>query len=284
MTTLLRRGAVYRWLSGALPLLFSCLPAVAQHSESKVEDTVVVSPKEVQNIVDSMTKLANFDKDSGALSVDSASLSPATTKADAVVARSVPDSVIDSWKKDKDFAYANNPYYWKEDEPAKSGPSPFWRWVVKALGSEGFKYFIYFLLGSILLYAIIRVIAENNLRMFYRPPGKKKAGQDDETSPLEEDLEGQLQLALDAGDHRMAVRYLYLKTLRLLSDRELIRYHIQATNREYVGQLSGSGFGDAFRFLTGAYDRVWYGEFALGDGQFNRLHQYFQDFYKSIGG
>lgn len=284
MTTLLRRGAVYRWMLSAWPLFFSCLPAVAQHSRGKAGDTVVVSSKEVSDMMDSLNRQINADKDSGALSVDSASLSPATTKADSVVLRSIPDSVIDNWKKDKDFAYANDPYYWKEDEPAKYQPSPFWRWVAKVLGSEGFKYFIYLLLGGVLLYAIIRIIAENNLRMFYRPPGKKPVAREDETSPLEEDLDRQLQLALDSGDHRMAVRYLYLKTLRLLNDRELIRYHIQATNREYVGQLSGSAFGDPFRFLTGAYDRVWYGEFALGDGQFNRLHQYFQDFYKSIGG
>ena len=81
----------------------------------------------------------------------------------------------------------------------------------------------------------------------------------------------------------MAVRYLFLKTLRLLNERELIKYHIQATNREYVRQLSGSALGDPFRFLTGAYEKVWYGEFSLSEGQFEKLYPYFTDFYKMTG-
>ena len=116
-----------------------------------------------------------------------------------------------------------------------------------------------------------------------RSPAKAIAAPEEVASPLEEDLDQELQKALAAKDHRLSVRYLYLKTLRLLNGRELIKYHIQATNREYVRQLSGSALGDPFRFLTGAYERVWYGEFSLNDGQFEKLYPYFLNFNKSIG-
>lgn len=244
------------------------LPAAAQQHN----DTIVVSPEETKALIDSVVahvpkNLADNDTVGGSRS-GSGSLEHVRASADSIVFRSVPDSVIAGWKKDKDFAYANDPAYWRKKAPE--------------IHSNGlFLYFVYFLLGAILLYAIIRIVAEN--RLFYRTPAKAIAAPEETVSPLEEDLDLQLQKALAAKDHRMSVRFLYLKVLRLLSERELIKFHIQTTNREYVRQLGGTALGDPFRFLTGAYERVWYGEFSLSDGQFERLYPYFQDFNKSIG-
>jgi hypothetical protein len=78
------------------------------------------------------------------------------------------------------------------------------------------------------------------------------------------------------------VRYLYLKSLRLLSDRGLIHLHQESTNREYLAQLGSNAHRGLFNDLTIAYEKVWYGEFPLSDGQFGRLHQYFEDFYKTV--
>jgi len=194
--------------------------------------------------------------------------------------RAVPDSVMTRWKKDRDFAYANDPAWWapqKEEEE----DNRFLRFLGRLLSSRGFQYFIYFLLAGVLLYALYRIIAENNLRLFYRStanPGDRKQ----DVSLEEEDLDNGLEQALTAGDHRLATRYLYLKALRLLDAKELIRYHPQATNQEYISQTRPLPQGEPFRFLTGAYERVWYGEFAINTAQFEWLLRSFQDFYKSI--
>ena len=78
------------------------------------------------------------------------------------------------------------------------------------------------------------------------------------------------------------MRYLYLKTLRMLETRQLIRWHIQATDEEYARQMDTTPQGESFRRVMGAYERVWYGKFSLSDQQFARLFQYFQDFQISI--
>lgn len=196
------------------------------------------------------------------------SLESARVRSDSIVLRTGSDSVIAGWKKNRDFAYANDPAYWKKEAPVQYSPRLL-------------RYILYFLVAAIILYAIIRIIAENGL--FYRSPAKVGMAPEEAASPLEEDLDQQLQKALAAKDHRLAIRYLYLITLRRLNERELIRYHMQATNREYVRQLSGSALNEPFRFITGVYERVWYGEFVLSDSHFEKLHPYFQDFYKSIG-
>jgi hypothetical protein len=150
------------------------------------------------------------------------------------------------------------------------------------LASRGFEYFILFLMGGILLYAITRIIVANRLQLFYRPPRREVFVKTEEGSSPEDDLEGRLTHFMQTKDYRQAVRYLYLKTLRLLDDRGMIRYHQESTNQEYWRQLSATPQGGPFRDLVLIYEKVWYGEFPLGDALFIRLHQYFEDFYKSV--
>src|SRR5258708_2679294 len=57
---------------------------------------------------------------------------------------------------------------------------------------------------------------------------------------------------------------------------------ILTTDEEYARQLDKLPQGESFRWLMAAYERVWYGKFALNDQQFSRLFQYFQDFHTSI--
>ncbi|MBS1660983.1 MAG: DUF4129 domain-containing protein, partial [Bacteroidetes bacterium] len=133
-------------------------------------------------------------------------------------------------------------------------------------------------------YAIIRIMMENNVQLFYRSSRKKKGtiGIDDQPEELEDNLEQKLQQYISAQDYRQATRYLYLITLTLLNEKGLIRWHPEATNQDYQRQLSGSAWDRPFRALTGFYEKVWYGEFPLGQTQFERLHFYFQDFFKTV--
>ena len=254
-----RRNRTLLYRAGML-CLWACLSMVSVTAQ--VGDTVRIDQ-------DSSTVVARDKEGANSLPQDTA----------APVVRSIPDSIAAQWRKDPDFAYANDPAYWQQEHQDES-PGLLWR----LLGSKVFRYIFWILLGGLLLYAIIRIIAENNMRLFYRSPGKKggPAIREEQADRVEEDLEGQLQHFLQIRDHRQAVRYLYLKSLRLLSDRGLIRLHQESTNREYLAQLGSDPHRDPFSDLTIAYEKVWYGEFPLNDGQFGRLHQYFEDFYKTV--
>jgi hypothetical protein len=201
---------------------------------------------------------------------------------DSVILRSVPDSTVDAWKKLPRFAYANDPAYWRHERTA---PSPFFQWLARLLSSAGFRYFVYIVLGGLLVFAILRIMFENNLGPFYRRRTKKPtggAGAQNKDDAEEEDLDERLQYYLSRNDHRQAIRYLYLRSLRTLTKRGLIRGGGRSTNREYLRQLAGTPQEVPFRFLTGAYERVWYGEFDPGDAAFLRLHRYFDNFDKTI--
>lgn len=211
------------------------------------------------------------------------SVGTAASVPDTFVLRTLPDTLVARWKRDPDLAYANDPRYWRK-EPEKPEDHRFLLGLLEFLNSKGFVYSLYTLLGALLIYAIIRIMKENNVRLFYRS-GKKKTGLSGKDSPAEEmgaDLNQQLQHFIQARDYRQATRYLYLISLTLLNEKGLIRWHQDATNQEYLLQLKGSSWEASFRYLTGIYDRVWYGEFPLGESQFNRLHLYFEDFYKTV--
>jgi hypothetical protein len=265
-----------------LPFLLHGMRAVSQEATDTVvvTDTVskgVVAPPEAgPDTTPGNTYQDN--QESGA--IRSANKDRRTEE--AIRVRHIPDSVIRRYKGEKEFAYANDPAFWKKARPEEVHPSAFGRWLGRVLNSEAFRWLIYLLLGGALLYTIYKIVSENNLATFYRSPAKTKTAGAVE-DPVDEDLEAKLREAMQAGDYRAAVRYLYLGTLRTLRDKEWIQYHIESTNQEYVRQLSALPQGASFRWLTGAYEKVWYGEFPLNTDQFGRLHSHFAEFQKSIG-
>ena len=71
------------------------------------------------------------------------------------------------------------------------------------------------------------------------------------------------------------------KRLKLLDQRGLIRYHPEATNYEYVNQLSNHPLAADFRFQTTVYEYVWYGEFELSYERFQAVHANFLKLHKA---
>lgn len=195
--------------------------------------------------------------------------------------RSVPDTTTGRWQRNPVFAYANDPEYWKKRPQQQN---TFSLWLARLLVSKGFRYTILTLLGGLLLFAIVRIAMENNVGLFYRR-GKnpRAAGEGAEGLPEEENIDERIQHFLNAGDKRQATRYLYLRSLRLLADRGFIVWHAETTNEEYLRQLKGAPPEAAFRFVTRAYEMVWYGKFILTDSSFRRLYEHFMDLYKTLG-
>lgn len=190
--------------------------------------------------------------------------------------RSIPDSAVRDWQRRRAFEYANDSAYWRREPIGIKGPTR------NIFDTKAFYYFIYIFFGAVLLFALYKIIADNNLRGFYRRPTKVKLGVVDEAELPEEDLDVLLQRALGQGEHRSAVRYYYLKTLRMLEARRLITMHIKTTDEEYARQLDATPRGGDFRRLMGVYQRVWFGKFPISDVQFGTLLQYFKDFQSAI--
>lgn len=197
--------------------------------------------------------------------------------------RVVPEKVVDSLQHDKAFAYANDDRYIKqrEEEEEESGSS-FWDGFYNFFRNNTVRTFTIILLIAFLLFVIYRIIVVNNLFVFYRNKKIPVEEEQEEVDIRDENLDDRISKAIREKDYRSAVRFLYLKGLRLLNDKGWIRYHAQATNHEYVHQLNQNPVAGDFRFLTQVYDYVWYGEFPVNDEQFDRLQSDFKRFYQAV--
>ena len=92
--------------------------------------------------------------------------------------------------------------------------------------------------------------------------------------------------AIDAAavkqNYRLAVRLLYLQTLKLLADNALIDWRINKTNAAYVQELKDHQVQLQFLQLTNYFDKAWYGESKVIVEQFDKLKQSFSQFQQQI--
>ncbi|WP_143774284.1 DUF4129 domain-containing protein [Niastella vici] len=202
--------------------------------------------------------------------------------------RKVPDSTVNSLQKQKDFAYANDPEYWAHEQErqaetrSSSNNKSFWDYFNGFFAGKTIRTITYGILIAFFLFVIYRIIVVNKLFLFYS--GKKaKATESDEAIDIADDnLDEKIQKAVAAKEHRLAVRFMYLKALQRLNDKQWIRYHADGTNHEYVSQMSGHKLATEFGFLTRVYDYMWYGEFSVTEEQFEIVQKNFNHFYNAV--
>ena len=195
--------------------------------------------------------------------------------ADSVIYRAAPDSAIERMQHAKEFAYANDPAYWKRQKIREPQDSC----LDKLLASQVFRYFVLGLLIALLLYAIIKILLSNKILLF--TPGKRLAKSGTEGGFFEEeDLTNLIAGAEQQKQYRQATRYRYLQLLRELDNRQLISLQAELTNRDYLKQLADHPLRNKFRYLTQAYEYVWYGGFEPDAFQYELLKSEFENFMR----
>jgi hypothetical protein len=268
--SLFHRVKTFRLLL-CLAALLSCSPLVHAQVEEEVDTTVTVVE----------APPAPTEADYG---------EHFTHESTPLQLRQVPDSSVNSLQKQKDFAYANDPEYWAREPERKvetsshSSSKGFWSSFNDFFSGKAAREITYGILIAFFLFIIYRIIIVNNLFMFYSPGYKKaKAAATSEADDIDDkNIDEKIKKAITAKEHRLAVRFMYLKALQLLNEKQCIRYHADATNYEYVHQMSGHKLSNEFGFLTRVYDYMWYGEFTVTEEQFDIVHKNFNHFYNAL--
>src|SRR6185312_17400641 len=88
--------------------------------------------------------------------------------------------------------------------------------------------------------------------------------------------------AENAGDFNLATRYLFLKTLKLLSDKELIHFSPDKTNHEYLLEMKSNNYYNEFGSLTRNYEYAWYGKILIEANAYQHLKEKYQLFNKKV--
>jgi hypothetical protein len=96
------------------------------------------------------------------------------------------------------------------------------------------------------------------------------------------DYENALKRAVAAQNYRLAIRLMYLQTLKELALGNLIQYRQERTNNEYLMQLFPTSYYKDFFRLTRNFEYAWYGQFAVSPSSFDQIQSDFAAFKHRI--
>ncbi len=81
------------------------------------------------------------------------------------------------------------------------------------------------------------------------------------------DYDQLIDSALEEKQYKLAIRYLYLRTLLFLSSREIIRFKEWKSPYDYEKELD-INVAPMYRSLTDLFEHAWYGDFNVGDDDY----------------
>ena len=194
--------------------------------------------------------------------------------------KKVPAEKIEELKKDDNYWYANlEPEKEKEEQKEDFQASGSWfdqRW---------FRDLLWIIILCSFIGVVIWYLASSNISLFRRE--SKKITDDKIDEEFTDDIfsinyEKEIQKAVDGKNYRLAVRLWYLKTLKELSDRNIIDYRHERTNSEYVNSLFGKRYYSDFFRLTRNFEYTWYGQFNLSAEAYEMMRADFSNFKSSL--
>lgn len=194
-------------------------------------------------------------------------------------ARAIPAPELNKVRSDEDYWYVNEVPPREKKKPSKPETS------VSLLDRPWFQTLFWFVLVGGFVALLVWFLATGNISLFRKKPQRAEnvlEGEEEPEDIFSLDFDREIRRAVDAGEHRRAVRLLYLQTLKRLSQHGLIDYTREKTNRDYLLQLSGSPYYKPFFSLTRDFDYTWYGQFPVSRDQYSVIEDQFTHFKEQL--
>jgi len=193
---------------------------------------------------------------------------------------------LDKYNGDEDFNYSGKstgrPSLWEQ----------FWNWVWYSIGKlfnripYGGPILKYVLIAAcvvFLAYVIFKSLGIDPIGFFRGEAAKVNLPYSESLENIHGiDFDAEIEKAVAQHNFRLAVRLLYLKCLKQLSDKSLIQWQIDKTNSAYIAELASPQQKQIFGLLTRQFEYVWYGNFAINKQAFTDIDLLFQDFKKQL--
>ena len=133
------------------------------------------------------------------------------------------------------------------------------------------EYIVYLFLAITTLYLLIKFLMQAPINSVF----KNKSQDINDFNYVEENLkdvnfETLIEDALKDSNYRLATRFAYLKSLKLLTNKEIIEWHYDKTNSEYLNEIKDENTKIIFKRISYIYDYVWYGEFPIDKAVYDK--------------
>ncbi len=202
------------------------------------------------------------------------------------IIRSYDHAKIDSLKKLSDFDY-------REDVIAETASlwQRFWNfvWYVfrKLLFDESTstgRQSVLIILGIACIgFVIYKVLQMDNASFLSGTATNNPDFYYDKIENINElNFDEEIKKAISNANYRLALRLLYLKSLKELSCKDYIVWDASKTNSQYLRELKDQNMREQFGRLTLQFEFAWYGNFDLNQTDFSDAQQEFSSFQEQI--
>ncbi|RZL38124.1 MAG: DUF4129 domain-containing protein [Pedobacter sp.] len=206
--------------------------------------------------------------------------------------REFDNEAIQKYKTEKEFQYGDEEpkglnwwqRFWRN----------FWRWLDRLFGQQEsvksspsiwpviLKYTTIVICIGLIVFAIFK-LAGVDLKFLSRKSKTVDVPYDESLENIHEiSFDDEIENTLQSGNYRLAVRLLYLQTLKHLSDSSMIDWLPNKTNLAYVKEVQQNGGFEDFANLTTQFEYIWYGDFNIDKAAFGYIQQSFQQFNERI--
>ncbi|RNA60629.1 DUF4129 domain-containing protein [Chryseobacterium nematophagum] len=198
------------------------------------------------------------------------------------------------FKENFQSAYKSNEFNYSESKPRESFWQKLMRRIDKILqrifgetiftdsaniASILIRFFAIILVGFLVYFIIRYVIGKEGNYIF----GKKNKKVEIQEEQLHENIheinfpESILKFE-KSRDFRSAIRYQFLFVLKKLSDKKIISWNPEKTNKDYVSEMKAEHLKNEFYNLSYIFDYVWYGEFNINEESYLKFKNQYQSF------
>lgn len=177
--------------------------------------------------------------------------------------------------------WQNNPAY-DYNRELQTPELDLYRWLTMQLGellskifgsrfAENYTEPILITIFIVIVLLLVWFVYKKRPELFMRSRKKTIAYTVHEDTIYGVDFDAEIKDALARKDYKEAIRLLYLQTLKMLSDRELIDWQLYKTPTQYIYEVKSEAQRNVFRALTNSFLRVRYGNFEATEQLFSEM-------------
>jgi hypothetical protein len=147
--------------------------------------------------------------------------------------------------------------------------------------NSGIAKFILYALAALFVGFIIYSLFVNKAKFGTAEKQTVAVNNEEETIDLSNDYEALAQQAKERGNYKLAVRYLFLATLKQLNEKQQLVFAIDKTNSKYTEEIAVQ-YKQEFSKLCLYYEYVWYGNAAINGDNYEMVKTAFNNFNQKI--
>jgi hypothetical protein len=143
---------------------------------------------------------------------------------------------------------------------------------------------ILWLIGiAIIVIVVMMLLKVNAFRVFYSGADRGKVNYNVFHENIHEmDFEKLIRDANEKGEYRLGVRLIFLYALKILSDKQMIKWQAGKTNHDYVEELSVKDLKTGLNELSFYFDYAWYGGFSVDHNTFAKVENTFNSWRTKV--